>query len=395
VRTWLQRLALMGIGLVAGLVLVEVGLQLRERLVGAANTAPDFEGAVFAFCPSRHHCLVPNGRYRHTSAEFDYRWTNNALGMRDRERQWQKAPGAFRILVLGDSMVQGHGVALEDSMAWQLEEHLRRRYPRVEVLNGGIFGYSPLLEYLYLREIIDRVQPDVVIVALFLDNDVGEDHWYAGKAHFAPDGATATFDDREWPWSAILTALAGGDPSAPPPAGQGGTGGPDVRGLLRRSRVLMTVNRWLKAADYPREREREFALVRAHRGDIRYDLGFVNYPVLTREARLEYWKASAGWLGRMADLCRAHGLPMLLLVIPPVGRLDGTTAFAEPYEVSAEIGERLQVPVIQLLPDFLEHGHPYDLYYRWDRHWTPEGNRLAAGVVERELDRLAVLPPTP
>lgn len=394
-RTWLQRLALMGIGIVVGLVLVEVGLQLREHLAGAANTAPDFEGAVFAFCPSRHHCLIPDGRYRHASAEFDYLWSNNALGMRDRERRWEKAPGAFRILVLGDSMVQGHGVVLEDTMVWQLEERLRRRHPRVEVLNGGIFGYSPLLEYLYLREILDRVRPDMVIVSLCLDNDVSEDHWYTEKAHLAPDGATAAFDDHEWPWSPILSALAGADGSAPPPVAHGGAGGPAPRSLLRRSRVLTTVNRWLKAADYPREREREFALVRAHRGDIRYDLGFVNYPVLTRAARLEYWKASAGWLGRIADLCRSHGLPVLLLVIPPVGRLDGTTDFTEPYEVSEEVGARLRVPVIQLLPDFLEHRDPYDLYYRWDHHWTPAGNRLAAAVAERELDRLAVLPSNP
>jgi hypothetical protein len=46
----------------------------------------------------------------------------------------------------------------------------------VEVLNCGVNGYSPLQELLLLRREVNRYQPDLVVLALFLDNDVAGCH---------------------------------------------------------------------------------------------------------------------------------------------------------------------------------------------------------------------------
>jgi hypothetical protein len=397
-RTALFRAAAIVLAMAVALAIVEVGLRVHERIRGASEAVGSFE-SVTQFCAPRHHCLVPNGHYRHASYEYSTSWDNNSLGMRDREHPLQKPLGTYRILALGDSFIQGHGVELADTMVTHLEASLNSppRSRSVEVLNGGVFGYSPMLEYLYLREVIATLQPDAVIVGFYLGNDVGEDAFYSSRAHTAPDGSVS-FDDHEWPWSKIVQALDGtstvASSSTPAPAAvasAGPTSWERIKDALRSLRTVALVKGSVESMQYPARREREFALVRAHRGDVQYDLGLINYPVLDREQRLAYWQQSKLYLGKIAALCREHGVRMILLSIPPVERLKGETRFNEPYEVLDGIGQQLSIPVVQLLPEFL--GQPADeLYYPYDRHWTPEGQRRAAQVVDRELRHLDVLP---
>jgi len=156
----------------------------------------------YEFSPSRHHRLQPNFRYRHKDIEYDYLWENNALGMRDRERSITKDSNTFRILVLGDSMVQGYGVPLEQSMVYLLEKNLNQNSnfsQKIEILNGGTFGYSPFLEFLYLQELMPSIKPDLVMVAFFVGNDVGDDYFYTQQAKFN-SGGSATFTTLNWPW---------------------------------------------------------------------------------------------------------------------------------------------------------------------------------------------------
>src|SRR5262249_23284013 len=140
-------------------------------------------------------------------------WANNSLGMRDRERALKKDPNSFRILFLGDSMVQGYGVAREQSMVARLETSLNepKRGKTVEGLSGGRFGNSHFLEYLYLREVGAIVEPDMVMVGFFLGNDVGDDWFYSRQAHLRENGEIF-FTDRKWPWSDLSDLLRSSPP---------------------------------------------------------------------------------------------------------------------------------------------------------------------------------------
>jgi lysophospholipase L1-like esterase len=100
----------------------------------------------------------------------------NKLGHRDRERQLGKEPGTFRIAVFGDSMTQAVQVNLEQTFCYLLEQRLRARKLPVEVLNFGVNGYSPIQELLLFSEEGQRYSPDLVILAVFLDNDVSGVH---------------------------------------------------------------------------------------------------------------------------------------------------------------------------------------------------------------------------
>jgi hypothetical protein len=142
---------------------------------------------------------------------------------------------------------------------------------------------------------------------------------------------------------------------------------------------------------YRKEKERERRLVQERRDDIRINLGLVNYPVLDRNQRLEYWKLSRGYLADIHRLCNTRGIPMVLVVIPALYIFE-ENQFKEPYEVLDQIGHDLSIPVIQLLPEF-QKWPPEKLEYKIDLHWNSEGNRLAATILDREIRKLNLLPP--
>lgn len=97
------------------------------------------------------------------------------LGLRrDGPTALVKAAGVTRILVLGDAQTEG-AVDNEATFAARLEKALRgREGGAVEVLDAGVRGYSPLLEYLWLRDRGSALRPDVVVMVLYGGDDLGE-----------------------------------------------------------------------------------------------------------------------------------------------------------------------------------------------------------------------------
>lgn len=97
----------------------------------------------------------------------------NSLGFRDsRDYALQKAPGTFRILVLGDSVTFGHGSLSETTYPFLLEQRLKAWRPAVnwEVWNLGVPGYNTAQELAYLTEVGPRYDPDLVIVGFYAND---------------------------------------------------------------------------------------------------------------------------------------------------------------------------------------------------------------------------------
>ncbi len=96
----------------------------------------------------------------------------NAAGFRDRDYAIEKEDGTYRIVVLGDSVSFGYGVAQAETFAKRLESLPPvAEAVRLEVLNLGINGYNPFTERALLEEIGDRYRPDLVVVQ-FCINDL-------------------------------------------------------------------------------------------------------------------------------------------------------------------------------------------------------------------------------
>jgi hypothetical protein len=107
----------------------------------------------------------------------------NDLGQRDRPRSFARAADRPRVLVLGDSMVEATQVALHDTFVARLEAALD-----VEVLNGGVSGYSTDNELRFFAESGARYGADLVLLVFFVGNDVAENgaRLYFADAHGLP-----------------------------------------------------------------------------------------------------------------------------------------------------------------------------------------------------------------
>ena len=121
--------------------------------------------------------------------------TSNSHGMRDLPRAVDKPEGMRRILILGDSVVEGINYVDDENT---LSRHLERLYPdgKTEVLNFGTSGYCTLAEIMLLRDKGLAFQPDVVVL-VFVENDYNNfnpEHTVAGGLHHRPAWSKQLFD---------------------------------------------------------------------------------------------------------------------------------------------------------------------------------------------------------
>ena len=92
--------------------------------------------------------------------------------LRDRPRDYQKHPQTRRIIMLGDSFTYGVGVNMEETFSAVLEELFRKNDRKVEVINGGVPGYSTSQAYRWLKKELIKYEPDVVILNFYINDFV-------------------------------------------------------------------------------------------------------------------------------------------------------------------------------------------------------------------------------
>lgn len=99
--------------------------------------------------------------------------TTNSWGCRGPEPD-PEAP--LRVLVLGDSYMQGMLIGDESTPPFQLAGELEKRTgKRVSILNTGVLGYSPEQYYYSMIAMFARFRPHAVVVGLCA-NDAGDPH---------------------------------------------------------------------------------------------------------------------------------------------------------------------------------------------------------------------------
>jgi len=92
----------------------------------------------------------------------------NSHGQRDTERTLDKPDGVRRVLLLGDSVVEGYGLRESETISRRLED----LYPdgSTEVLNFGVSAYCTRAEVELLEVKGLRFDPDIVVL-VFVEND--------------------------------------------------------------------------------------------------------------------------------------------------------------------------------------------------------------------------------
>ena len=172
-RRRVLRVLLFGLVFAAWFVVFEAGM----RQWGSSEAAPSFQG-LFTGDPVIGYRLQPGARTRFATVEFDTEIAINATGVRDDEELGPKPPGSKRIMILGDSLVLSVQVPFEQTFGEQLEGRLNERSAGKDisyrVVNAGVQGYGPVEQLLLFRRLVAEVQPDVVVMTIFVGNDAEE-----------------------------------------------------------------------------------------------------------------------------------------------------------------------------------------------------------------------------
>ena len=106
----------------------------------------------------------------------------NSIGLRGPELP-AKAPGEFRILLMGDSFPFGIGVTEDQALPAVLERLLQEEAPageRVRVINMGTVSYNSVQELRQLQELGLSLEPDAVVLNYSI-NDVEPVFWVMEK----------------------------------------------------------------------------------------------------------------------------------------------------------------------------------------------------------------------
>lgn len=334
-RKRLRLIALQGVLILGAALLALFAAELMARkrfpdLRYSTSRQQRVEGLFVQFDPRYGWSNVPNRTVRFQRLEFDTEVSINEDGYRGPRIPVEPTPGRYRILVLGDSYVFGHGVDEEETFC----SLVAARLPESEVLNFGVVGYSTDQELMLLRDRGLRYRPDLVILGLYRNDILDNGHdtawglYRKPRFRMEPDGALSLVSESV----------------------------PDGVPLMIRLR---------------RELRRRFVLY-----------GVVTYRLALRQGQRESEKSiqsshalTRALVGAIAETSLDSGARFLLLMLPDL-------------EADPELWEDLPGEKLDLDPVFaaFEATHSdSEVAYRYDLHWRPLGHRLVADTLAARI----------
>jgi hypothetical protein len=295
----------------------------------------------------------PNGHFYHQGGCFSVQYTTNSYGARDVERTVHSTQP--RTVVLGDSMVEGLGLADQDRLTNLLEKRTGREY-----LNFGTSGdFGPLQYALLYKTLASRFDHDTVLVGVLADNDFRDMDLQWAKLHHPGRYRPYYADD----FSIVYTG------HLQPNAGEGFWD--RLEAVLRAYLVSYHVGQFIYSSFYWR-------MAPPYSG---YN-DYTDVDLARLRRALADIKATAD----------AHHARMAVLVIPTANdfqRLHQSAANGL-GPLMLRWGQENGVAVKDLLPemDTRANGNYRNLFLSCDGHWSPRGSEVAAEVLEPWLARL-------
>ena len=102
-----------------------------------------------------HHHFLPNHVYiRHTAKFSKFTIITNSLGFRDSTTREVDLKKNNRIVLIGDSFVEGVVLDYKYTVAGLIDKHFKKK--NIEVLNAGISSYSPIIYYHKIKYYLEK-----------------------------------------------------------------------------------------------------------------------------------------------------------------------------------------------------------------------------------------------
>lgn len=180
----LVNLMLLSVGTVLGLAVVETVFRVRELYRPPHDPPRPRRPDLYQMDERLGYRLWPSTRmcYRYPASDGRVLSLNsNSDGFRN-EREFGEADDRVRILVTGDSFVLGDGVEVRE----RLTEVLERLQPAWRVDNMGMTGWGIDLMVRAVETIGPKVEPDVVVLAVYTDDYTRQLPFYSGMGFPIP-----------------------------------------------------------------------------------------------------------------------------------------------------------------------------------------------------------------
>lgn len=403
-RGCLSRLAAVGIGLVLGCAALEIGVRIMlAQQIRAAREDPETNQiyTLFEADPDLGWSHRPGAQSTISNLpdQAPYEVSISEKGLYDLDYPYERPAGGFRALVVGDSFVENVQVALSRRAFQSLEDgYAANSDAPYEIIEMGVARYSPSQYYRAYQLEGRRYAPDLVIVVIYLGNDLDEMH---------PDGAhnvIAGIAERDRQLTLEDGALVEVEASRwQPPDG--------VRAsmpLLRRAHIALDQNLTLY---------RLFAAGRIEPSMLAHRLGAAGGTIPLAghfEAGYEdpliaeVWPIFAAVIAALRDAAEADGAQFAAVIAPEMYAVHQAWYFedypqVEPYRARfdpdkletrvAALLETLDCPYLSLTPalrDAAESGEP--VYYRANTHWSPAGHVAVAAALSAWFEEMGWTP---
>lgn len=369
-------------GAVISLVVIVSGLLSLELFVRKFKPQITYTEAVkrslgaFAYSDYAPFTLRPN----YSEDNFH----TNSLGYRGKEFIPDKPAGTFRILALGDSFTLGLG-QIQEPWPEVVEKILNQKNNiPFEVINAGFHdGYSPDSYYAYLKAEGLKLNPDLVIIGLYLQNDVGDlrtNEWAKVDENGLPLKVTSR-------WRKIDNKGRQQD-GYPPLAYR--------YSYLNDSHLWIFFSHWaerhLPSLAFPKE-----GLV--YQADMLrwFDLMYGScvfksdcFPAFKQE-----FDKLLFVLKGTTEMLKSKNIPVLVVFQPSriqvrtMGEIlpDDDIYRLQKLMTDYALNNNLSAEFLDLLPTFLSV-NPWEHYYDWETHWNDKGNRLAGEVIAAKLQQM-------
>ena len=302
----------------------------------------------------------PDAHYNHVKSCYNLVYRTNSFGARDRERA--KKSSLPRVIMLGDSFVEGYGLGRTDRVSDRLEA--KTGIPHLNFGTSGGFGPTQyLLQYETLAKTFDH---RAVIVSILPDNDFFDDD---------PDRAARQNDPRYAPY---FHAGAG------------------KFGLKYRNAAetehLETANRqaWKRGLrSLPRSFSYAANVIDHLQAQIAYQSAAPHAPDASPTGYSGFYDFTPTQLARLEYvltrlIAALDDRPMVVVLIPRPNDLARMRRAANVPLVNwlqAFLKSHTNVTLLDLSIAFSAHPNSSDLFNRCDGHWSPTGAALATKLL--------------
>ena len=346
---------------------------------------PENLGTVIQFDPYLGWSLEPNSTLRSVDHQhdLDYLIHINSLGMREQETPLRKPEGTKRILILGDSGVFGTGI----DEGWRFSDFIHRALDeKIEVLNAGVPGWGPDQELLYYERFARKLEPDIVVIALTIANDIIDimlEHLYRGSApkpRFVLDADTLV--------------LKGSPIAAPARRPE-----PFLKRVAKRSRLAFFCKRRIDEWKYKRRSKRtpEWVPARIAKGSLENRMSdWTVYEKQYLENFENGWRVTERILRRLQRECQRDGAELIVLAIPMqievnagwrlevLNRFEVDQSrfdFDKPYKRLQMICATSGIDYLYPITEFNDATERHKLFLIKDGHLSRYGHALTARVL--------------